>query len=239
MRLFGLIIVSLLVLSNLGCKKTPTDPPIPAPELNGTYVGWGRPGNSGYNVRLEFHATDSASWDSEIFYGGFGSSVSVTELSSDEDSVRLEYTRGTTYRLLGVVSNAAIHLYVLEPSGQPTYVLNKETAGYNLSGEWDGAMYSQLLQTTQPADLFLDQQGTFYDGSVQVQFGIYTLLGQINQGAIQDNGIYFGGTASFDGNRYPFRFDGEFVTQDSIAGYWQLNVTGGSDAGEFGFSRRF
>jgi len=140
---------------------------------------------------------------------------------------------------LGIVSAVAITIYVLEPAGQPTYVLNKERDGYNMSGDWNGVMYSQYLQRTEHVDMYMDQQGAFFDGDLQSNFGAYTLLGNVTHGALEGDGFFFAGTAPFSGTEYPFRFDGEFVNSDSITGLWQLTIPGGNDAGTFAFGRRF
>lgn len=177
------------------------------------------------NTRLEFDST-STGWHGTIVYGGASTTLNITEISEHQDTIRFEYSRGSTYRYLGVVSGVAITLLVLEPSGHPSYILNKELGGYNLSGDWNGLMYSQYLQTTQPADLYVDQQGSLYDGDVLSSFGFYSLLGDILQGGSEGSGFYFSGEAAFSGTDYPFRFDGQFVTQDSIFGTWQVSFSG-------------
>lgn len=231
-------VITLLLLSVLSCKKTPTDSPVVPPEVEGVYVGWGRPGNFGTNVKLEFDST-ATGWHGNIEFSGVTTTLNVTEVSADQDTVRFEYIRGSTYRYLGVVSNVAVTLYVLEPSGLPTFVLNKELNGYNLSGDWNGLMYSQYLQSTQHADMYMDQQGVLYDGDVQSSFGFYTLIGDILQGGYENAAFYFSGEAPFSGERYPFRFDGQYVNPDSIVGIWQVNIPGGGDSGTFAFGRDF
>lgn len=236
---YGLVLL-LSLAAVIGCKKTPTDSGEPeAPQAAGIFVGWGRPGGTGYNMRMEITEADSADWEGTVEYAGSIVPLIITSVSTNEDSVRFEFTRASTYRCLGVVSNVAMTIFVLEPSGQPTYSLSKVRGGYNLSGEWDGWMFSQFLNTTQDADLFMTHQGTLYSGSVESSFGFYTLLGNVEAGAQDGTGISFWGTAPYDGHDYPFRFDGNFINPDSVNGAWQLDVTGGGDAGTFAFARRF
>jgi hypothetical protein len=232
------LLFSALFIVVVSCKKTPTNSPVIPPEVEGVYLGWGRPGNNAMNTRLEFDSTSSG-WHGTIQYNGTSSSLTITEVSEDQDSVRFQYTRGATYRYLGVLTGVSITLYVLEPSGEQAYILNKAQNGFNLSGDWNGLMYSQYLQVTEPANLYVDQQGALYDGDIQSSFGFYTLIGDILQGGIDGDGFYLTGEATFSGTRYPLRFDGNFVTEDSIAGIWQVSISGGSDGGTFGFGRHF
>lgn len=221
------------------CKKTPVNPPpLPEPELEGSYVGWGRPGGTGQNVWLEL-VYSNGDWNGRIQYGGQISGIEVTDVSSGEDSVRFEYERGNMYRCLGIVSSFALTIYILEPAGQPTYTLNREENGYNLSGFWDGLIYSQLLEDWREAELFVDQQGSLYNGDLEAQMTLYTILGDINDGAQEGDAFYFAGLTEFDNNDHPFRFDGEFVNSDSVAGVWQIALPNGQDVGEFRLWRRF
>lgn len=222
------------------CKKTPLNSDtLESPQAAGSFVGWGRPGGDGYNVRLEINGSDSLGWNGTIEYAGSSAPLTVTEVTPDEDSIRFEFIRASTYRYLGVISSVAMTIFVLEPSGQPNFSINRERGGYNLSGDWNGLMYSQFLNTTEDADLFMDQQSNLFDGDVQSQFGFYTLMGAINSGTLDGDGFFFAGSAPYNGNNYPFRFDGSFVNRDSVSGTWQLDVTGGGDAGLFAFNRRF
>ncbi len=233
-----LFVITVIVL--MGCKKTPTDSgDSENPHVAGTFVGWGRPGGTGYNMRMVISEEDSAQWEGIVEYAGSDVPMTITNVTTDEDSVRFEFTRGSTYRCLGVVSNVAMMIYVLEPAGQPNYTLSKVRGAYNLSGDWNGWMYSQFLNTTQNADLFIMQEGNLYTGSVESQFGFYTLLGDVTGGAQDGTGISIWGTAPYEGQEYPFRLDGRYINPDSVNGTWQLDVTGGGDTGTFAFSRRF
>lgn len=239
MKILIVLLATAFVIS-AGCKKSPTgSTPDAGPEVAGTYVGWGSPGGTGQNTLLEITQNDSGSWLGSISYGGLNSDIAVIEVSQDEDSVRFQYIRGSTYRLLGVFSNVAVTIHVLEPSGHPAYSLNKEIDGYNLSGEWHGQMYSQWLEDQSPALLYMDQQGAFYDGNVQTDYSLYTLQGIIDEGAMESDDFYFGGTTTGTFSGYEFRFDGSFEVQDSIVGTWYVVGNDLSDQGTFTFWRRF
>lgn len=236
---FTIIILASLVIL-FGCKKTPTDSgDTEAPQVTGSYVGWGMPGGTGFNMRIEIEEADSANWDGTILYAGSTVPLTITSVSENEDSIRFEFTRASTYRYLGILSNVSMTIMVLEPAGQPTYFLNRERNGYNLSGDWDGWMYSQFLNTTEDAEMFMNHQGTLFDGDVESSFGFYNLLGDVTSGAQNGAGVSFWGTAPFDGGEYPFQFDGTFINRDSVNGSWQLSVSGGGDSGTFAFARRF
>lgn len=235
-----IVLLAAAFVVSTGCKRSPTGGTVvPAPEVDGSYVGWGRPGGSGRNVRLGLAESDSGEWIGSIKYGNLTNDVLVTEVSDDEDSVRFQYTRGETYQVLGVLSSVGIDLFVLEPNGQPAYTLNKEVDGYNLSGEWDGQMYSEWLEDQSAASLYLDQQGAFYDGNVESDYSLYSLVGEIDGGAMEASDFYFGGvtTGSFGG--YDFRFNGTFENQDSIAGTWYVTGNELYDQGTFTFWRNF
>lgn len=234
------IVLTIFVGILVGCKKTPTNSQeIPAPEAEGTFLGWGRPGGTWFNVKLDIDGTDSTGWSGTIAYGNSMSTLTVTEVSPDQDTIRFEYIRATTYRLLGIISGVAVTLFVLEPSGQPAYVLNKVQGNYNMSGDWNGLIYSQYLNSTEDAELFMDQQGVLFNGDVQANFGFYSLLGDITNGGQEGSAFYLAGTAPFGNGNYPFQFEGIYVTPDSILGTWILDVTGGGDSGTFAFGRRF
>jgi len=235
-----LVVICLSLLALVGCKKTPVDPPVlPEPQADGGYVGWGRPGGTGQNVWLEIAQPDTGGWLSRILYGGSLSDVLVTDVSEGEDTVRFEYSRGNTYRCLGVVTGYAITIYILEPAGQPTYTLNRETAGLNLSGEWHGRMFSQLLGDWRDAELFVDQQGSLFDGDLEAHMTLYDILGDVNDGAQEGVGFFVSGLTPIANADSPFRLDGSYVTRDSLAGMWQIALPNGQDAGDFAFLRRF
>ncbi len=236
--LIVLLTAAFMILT--GCKKSLTgSTPDGGLEVVGSYVGWGHPGGTGQNTLLEIALNDSGSWLGSIKYGGLKSDIAITEVSQDEDSIRFQYIRGDTYRLLGVLSNVAITLYVVEPSGQPTFSLNQENGGFNLSGEWHGQMYSQWLEDQSTALMYMDQQGAFYDGNVQTNYSLYTLQGIIDAGAMESNNFYFGGTTTGTFGGLEFRFDGSYVIQDSIAGTWYVTGNDLGDQGTFSFWRRF
>ncbi len=222
------------------CKKTPVDPPpLPVPEANGSYVGWGRPGGTAQNVWLQIVQSEGGAWSGQIQYNRTNSLVTVTEVTADEDTIRFEYTRGNTYRCLGVLSSFAISIYILEPSGQPTYVLNREEFGLNLSGDWSGLMYSNLLGEWRDAELFMDQQSDIFIGSAFSSLSLYTVDADLNDGVLDGTGFYFSGITRMDNLDLPVRFDGAFVYRDSIAGSWQISLPDGQDGGQFRFVRSF
>ncbi|NUO18262.1 hypothetical protein HUU59_02300 [bacterium] len=234
------VLIIIGIAAMLGCKNTPTNSPEPpAPEAAGTYVGWGRPGGTGFNVRLTVAGSDTTEWTGAIYYGGSSSTLLITDVSVDEDSIRFEYTRGSAYRHLGVISGVAMTIFVLEPAGQPTYVLNRVQGSFNMSGDWDGLVYSQFLNITEDADLFMDHQGNLFNGDLESQFGFYSLLGNITNGGQQGSAFYLAGDAPYGGQSYPFQLDGNYVNPDSIVGVWILDVDGGGDSGSFAFGRRF
>ncbi|MCB9357296.1 MAG: hypothetical protein H6506_00880 [Calditrichaeota bacterium] len=222
------------------CKKSPTGgtDTLP-PEASGSYVGWGRPGNVGQNVRLALSEGDSGVWQGAITYGDNTTLISVSTVSETRDSVEFEYTRFVQYDLLGVFSEASVVLTVLQPSGQPSYTLNKEINGRNLSGEWRGTMFSEYLQDDAAATLYVDQLGALFDGDIRAPYSFYTLSGDINSGSMQNLSFYLGGVTGSDFPGYSFRLDGSFGTPDSISGSWQVYGNSVYDYGAFVFTREF
>ncbi len=235
------VLISLaFLIMTVGCKKSPTNStPIAIAEVEGTYVGWGRPEGIGQNVRLTFAESDSGLWLGSIRYDGTTLPLTVTYVSVEDDSVTFEFTRFNTHRMLGLVSDVAIRLNVLDPQGQPAYTLNRVIGGYNLSGEWRGAMFSDVLQDDAESLLYVDQQGVLFDGDIRATFAFSTLSGRIDEGAILGSSFFFGGNTDGSQSGFPFRFDGQFVNSDSMAGSWQVSGNNVFGSGTFLFRRRF
>lgn len=240
MKKSTVLIFSVLLITTFSCKKSPTNStPIAIAEVEGTYIGWGRPESIGQNVRLTFIESDSGLWQGSIRYDGTTLPVTVTYVSMESDSVMFEFSRFNTYRMLGLVADVAIRLNVLEPQGQPTYTLNRIINGFNLSGEWRGMLFSDLLQDDAESLLYVDQQGVLFDGDIRATFPFSTLSGRIDEGGILGSSFFFGGNTDGSQSGFPFRFDGQFVNPDSMAGSWQVSGNNIFGSGTFLFRRRF
>ncbi|MBK6767216.1 MAG: hypothetical protein IPG71_13265 [bacterium] len=234
------VIAVLCLLAVAGCKKTPIDSTAASPELDGAFVGWGRPEGTGQNVELVFAQADSGNWSGQITYGGLITGVVVTEVSEDEDSVRFQYIRGTTpYRLVCVASSVAIQLYVLEPSGQPTYLLYYAHDERNLSGKWSGSMRSDYYDTVTYPTAYINQAGSIFSGDIESDYIFWHFTGDIDRGALQNDAFYFGGVSTGLEDGYAFRFDGEFTAPNTINGQWTIWGTDFNDNGTYTLSRDF
>lgn len=241
MRYALILVVGLMIFATGGgCKKTPTDSPVAQPELEGTFVGWGRPDGTYQNVALGFTQSDSGAWSGAITYAGLANSVIVTGVSEAEDSVWFSYVRGMVFhQMLGLVSSVDIEVVGIEPSGQPSYRLYYERGGRNLSGKWTGAMHSDYYEAATYPTIYLDQAGTIFSGDIEADYIFWHLTGDIDRGALQNDAFYFAGVSTGSYAGYSFRFDGDFVGSDSLSGHWTIWSSDFNDSGTFILERGF
>lgn len=230
--------VLLGALAVVGCKKTPTDSPVAEPELEGHFIGWGSPSGIDQNVEIAFARNDSGTWSAEITYAGVTTPVAIVSVSEGEDSVSFWYTRGSVnFQLQGVVTSVDILLHVIEPSGQPSYRLYRARDGRNMSGKWTGVMQSDYYPAQTFPNIYLDQAGSIFSGDLEADYIFWHLTGIVDRGAQQADAFYFGGVSTGTYSGYSFRFDGEFVADNAVSGYWTIWSSDFNDSGTFSLNR--
>jgi hypothetical protein len=238
--------ISLLVVIGLtiaaGCKKWPNESSTPqAITLQGTYVGAAQVQNAPVNVLLEITGPDTAGhYSGRIRLYHQIISLDTVTATSDLDTVWFNFSVGDASPVqyqayaLDVTNNLVVQFTA--PAGIPSFHMNKESLGANLTGYWTGFMTGSALPDSRSAIMSMDQQGLFFIGTVDVTFfetdHFVINHGQQNTPAIQFDGSMHVGTAY-----YSALFYGNFLTSDSISGNWQAGQNGSQDFGQFVFHR--
>jgi hypothetical protein len=241
--LFGLLFFAFCAGFGLvACSKSPTQPPQVIPRTaDGVYRGHSTlDGSDSQNIVLRVQAPDSnGHYSGTIRFGGVASLLSSVTTDSLVDSIFISYVRsGTAYAAKSRITEAGLALRYTSHTAIPTVLLNREIDGYNLTGEWQGEMLSELFDVIRSAELDAVQVDVLLDGEVRVNFfGMIT--GDIQSGAVNNEFFQLSGTASYSGNSSEFLMVGTYSSSDSIAGNWYLGPNGSQDSGIFLFFRSY
>jgi hypothetical protein len=232
------MVVAFAVIIAAGCRHFPNEP-APAPvTVQGVYRGVGVLGGSATNVTLGITGPDSVGhFTGSIDYRTVLTALDSIVRDSTGDSLRFRYARDNViYRAVASLTSTTMLLNFTAPSEIPQFRLNKEIGGYNLSGYWSGAMYSNFLQTYRTATMSMDQDGNIFIGTVDVNL-IESAHANISTGGYSQNEFQFNGTAQIASSQYPTAFGGHYVNADSVVGNWQVGTNGEIDSGTFNFGR--
>ena len=242
-RLLALTLAGLLVLLAAGCKHFSNEPTAVALALQGSYVGQANLNGSSQpaiNMSLSITGPDSlGKYAGSIGYSSVVTALDSISRDSTGDTLRFSYTRSPTlYRLWALVNSAGLEVHYTAPTGIAVFRLNREIGGFNMSGTWNGLLYSNFLQQSRNTAMAMDQEGSSFYGTLTV-----TLLesAQFNfrSGAYNGSAFQLGGTVHYAGTDYPLSWGGNYVTHDSITGTWQAGTNGEIDGGTFYLGRRF
>jgi hypothetical protein len=237
---FALVVSAALM--TVGCRHFPDQPkPVQQP-LQGSYVGIGNlnADHSATNVSMAIEGPDSLGhYTGQIGYLSVVTTLDSVVRDSTGDTLIIRYTRNSAiYRPLARVTSSGMTVHFTQPTGIAAFLMNREVNGYNMTGMWVGKIYSNGLGVLRDATMTMDQEGTLFQGTVNVnlfqsaQFNLSS--GSYNAGTFQ-----ISGTARMAGNDYPVLMAGNFVNVDSLSGNWQLGTNGGDDAGTFYMGRSF
>jgi hypothetical protein len=239
--------ISMLALM-MGCKKSPIDShdPIPA-TATGSYVGYGNLGQGDLNIWLSVITDEGASDTTVIpsligyikFSGVQDRLISITT-NEAQDTLAIQFARNSiVYRATSPISTIGLEFTFSMPTSLSVLRLNREIGGANMSGWWQGTMYSIGYSILSDATMRMDQPGVDFFGDLDVEF-VSNLHGDIDNGAVSAPDFEFEGTGRYGTYTSDIYFSGSYVHQDTIAGNWQV----GSDnliydSGSFQFYRNF
>jgi len=234
-----ILLCLFLLLAISSCKKFPPDPGPPEKSLAGIYDGSGQLDGSATNVRVEFAQDSLSRWIGGIRYRGALTYFESIQLDSTQDTVRFSYHRNDVYhQAWAIISGVGLAVHFTTPTGIPEFRVNREQDGVNMSGAWNGFMYSRLLSTTRPAVMTMDQRDQLFSGALTVVLWETTLF-QVNSGVANPPSFQISGTAYLGTDTSPCLLYGSYVTSDSLVGNWQLGQNGDVDQGTFSLGRSF
>jgi hypothetical protein len=234
----GLLVLTLAVS---GCRTWPNDStPLEPPVAEGSYVGSGTLGGGATNVLMAVTGPDtSGQLDGAIRYRSQIISLEDIYRVPDSDTLWFRYRRDDVlYHAWAMLGGNGLAVHLVEPSGIPTFRLNREIAGYNMSGSWRGLMSSTALRLQSNATLTMDQQGQSFYGAAETVF-LQSARFDLNNGVANEasyhlTGMLYEGTASTSA-----LWVGDYLSRDTMAGSWDAGENGSVDRGEFWFYRSF
>lgn len=238
-RTLLLLPVALIILG--GCRKSPTGGGNEQPViLQGTYVGNGNLGAGRTNLLVALEGPDSLNrFSGDIFYSGVITGFDDVSTDSGTDTVWFRYRRNSVlYRVMALPRSTSLTLHYLEPSGIPVIRVNKEVSGHNLSGHWTGLASSSALQIVDDVVMDMDQDGQLFTGTAEAPSYVLLIM-QVNSGVAQGSAFQLAGFVYVSPVTYPVSMVGNYVTHDSVRGFWQVGNPDILDQGEFVFGRSF
>ena len=235
------IAILATALALAGCRSWPEDTsPLEPPLAEGTYVGSGTLGGGATNVLMAITGPDtSGQLDGAIRYRSQIITLEDIHRVTDTDSLWFRYRRDDVlYRAWAWLGGNGLAVHFEEPAGIATFRLNREIAGYNMSGLWRGLMSSIALQQQSDATMSMDQQGQSFYGTAEtafIQSAHFELNnGVANAGSYHLTGTLYEGTASVSA-----LLVGTYLARDTLGGNWDAGENGSVDRGEFWFYRSF
>jgi hypothetical protein len=236
----ALLCVCIVLVAISSCKKWPNNStPVAAKSLAGTYVGIGQLDGGATNVLMEFAQDSLSRWIGGIRYRGALTYFESITLDSAQDTVRFTYHRSDShYQAWALISSSGLAVHFAAPTGIPEFSVNREQDSINMSGAWNGLMYSVLVGTTHQAAMLMNQQDQLFSGTLTTVIWA-TAQFQFNSGVSNPPSFQITGTTHIGTSDTPCQFFGSYVTADSVAGNWQLGQNGDVDQGTFGLGRNF
>jgi hypothetical protein len=237
----AIFIVGMSVVAVLaGCRTWPTNTkPAPSP-LASSYVGVGNLDGGLTNVILLITGPDSAgNFAGGMYYRDTSSTFTSVTVNAASDSVRFRFLRsGTVFDGTALVLSSALMVEFSLPTGIQSFRVNRELEGYNLTGLWNGSMYSALTEFTRNATMTMDQNGQLFNGEIDVTFDqAYHFM--ITTGTANQNAMQMSGTARISALEFPTLFVGTYSEIDTVQGTWQAGQNSEIDHGDFIFVRSF
>jgi hypothetical protein len=235
--------LGLLVLSALlfGCRRWPDNStPLEPPEAEGSYVGSGALGGSAANVLMGISGPDtSGQLTGAIRYRSQVITFDDIYRIKDTDTLWFRYRRdNVAYRAWALLGGNGLAVHFVEPDALPVFRLNREIAGYNMSGLWNGQMTSNALQEQSAATLSMDQQGQSFYGAAETVF-LQSARFDLDNGVANGSGFQLTGDYRIGPSDYSTLFVGTYVARDTVLGNWDAGENGAVDRGEFFFYRSF
>lgn len=236
-----LVLLTAIAVFGWGCRTWPDDSSTNEPAAaEGSYVGNGNLGGGSTNILMAVVGPDSAG----LFNGGIRYRSQITSFEdiyrvTNSDSLWLRYHRDNVlHRAWAMIGNNGLSIHFVEPTGIPTFRVNREIGGYNMSGAWNGSMSSTTWQLQNDASLTMDQQGQSFVGSVETAF-FQTIRFEVNNGVANGNSFHLNATMFSGTSRYTALIYGTYSARDTTAGYWEAGENGSVDNGQFLFFRSF
>jgi hypothetical protein len=231
--------VALCVVA--GCKTYPNGPTAPTSvSVSGNYVGAGTLDGGTSNIFLTISGPDSLEhFAGQINYRSQAIDLSSVTEDSTGDTIRFQYPRDNVQHVAWALADASgLSVHYTAPTGIAAIRLNREIGGYNMSGIWQGTMFSNGLLAQRAASLTMDQEGSIYYGTLDVNLGQSAHV-QFSSGGYNANSFQVAGTMRYGTTDYPFTAAGSYVSRDSISGNWTAGDFGSLDHGTFDFRRSF
>jgi hypothetical protein len=234
------VVILIFLAAVAGCRKFPTDSTPIAKQVAGIYQGRGDLGSGARNLRVGFAGPDSSgNYSGALFYNAATSNFSQVTVSAGSDTVWFRFSIGSTgYNAMATVGATSLSISFIAPTGLQPLRVNREIAGYNMSGVWGGSMYSAASEFTRAANLTMDQNGQSFLGEADVSFFVQYQL-QFNTGATNVDAFQLSGTALIAGTQTPCLLIGNYSQIDTLRGVWQAGQSGEIDHGDFVFVRYY
>jgi hypothetical protein len=236
-------VVSTLALI-AGCRKAADEKPASSGAvLQGSYVGIAQISGNNQNVLLTVAGPDSAGTIvGAIHHSGGAWTLATATLDSSGDTLRFTYQPAeispNTYAARAVIGATGLSIHYVSPPTIPDFVVNREVNGTNMSGLWNGMVYSRSLINWRSATMDMDQSGQLYGGSVDFSLG-QNVHCNITTGVTSGGSFQISGTARRGQIDYPIVFNGHYATLDSLVGDWLMGTNGTEDEGSFAFRRSY
>jgi hypothetical protein len=229
-------------MSSSGCKHYPDNPQDTQVPLQGSYVGLGNLDHASdtYNISLALTGPDSAGhYAGQIGYRSVLTDLATVLRDSTGDTLRFQYLRNNTaYSAWALFSTTGLQVHFVAPTGIDAFRLNREIGGFNMSGYWQGLMYSVNLQQQTGAAMSMDQEGSSFYGTLDANLFEHAEI-SFRSGGYNGSSFQMTGTMRISSSDYPVLVAGNYVTHDSIAGSWEAGSNGSYDRGTFAMGRRF
>jgi hypothetical protein len=235
------MVMLALALALTGCRTWPDDStPLEPPAAEGSYVGSGTLGGGATNVLMAVNGPDtSGQLDGAIRYRSQIISLEDIYRVPDSDTLWFRYRRDNVlHRAWALLGGNGLAVHFTEPVGIPTFRLNREIAGYNMSGSWRGLMSSTALQLQSDATLSMDQQGQSFYGTAETAF-IQSAHFELNNGVANAGSFHLTGTLYEGTASVSTLLVGTYLARDTLDGNWDAGENGSVDRGEFWFYRSF
>jgi hypothetical protein len=234
-----LVLVSLIMLLGIsGCKEADT-PPIesgPYPSV-GDYSGLALISGSYVNVKLEI-TEDSLHSADRIVYAGEAAGLSNVYTDSEGDTLWFTYLRGMQqYRVWAGIFDTGLDLHYLEPTGFPSFAVNRQIAGYNLTGRWTGQISSEIYAGSE-CILLAEQRGNGFAGNLTASF-VAGFTCQFTAGSSSGAAFSLSGTGAIGSTTFPVTLQGQYSSADQIHGTWSATGSSYADHGDFVMERAF
>ena len=233
--------VALLIAA--GCKTYPNGPTAPTEvSVGGGYVGSGTLDGSTANIRLRIAGPDTLGhYSGDIDYLSQDIALASATKDSSGDTIRFQYTRSNVlHAAWAAVDGSGLTVHYTAPTGISAIRLNRGfgTDTLNLTGIWQGTMFSYGLLTNRTASMTIDQEGGLFGGTLDVTLDRAAHV-QVTSGGYSGNSFQFTGTMRYGTTDYSFSAAGSYVTVDSVSGNWSAGDFGSLDHGSFDFRRPF